>query len=58
MSSRNRKYESGNEKHKKKQRLEQFARTQKGAIDRFVVKNCQTSAQDETPRAHSDGKSW
>jgi len=55
MSSRNRKYESGNEKRKKKQRLEQFAQTQKGAIDRFVVKNCQTSAQDETPRAHSDG---
>ena len=38
MSSRSRKYECGNEKHKRKRRLEQFARTQKGALDRFVVK--------------------
>jgi len=54
MSSRSRKYECGNEKHKRKRRLEQFARTQKGALDRFVVKECQTSTQDQTPQADSD----
>jgi uncharacterized protein HemY len=38
MSSRIRKYDSSYEKHKKKKRLQQFVDTQKGALDRFVVK--------------------
>jgi hypothetical protein len=36
-STRNRKHESGAEKRRKKQRLEAFAQSQKGALDRFVV---------------------
>jgi hypothetical protein len=36
MYSRNRKYDSGAEKHKKKRRLEAAAQSQKGALDRFV----------------------
>jgi hypothetical protein len=37
LSTRNRKHESGAEKLRKKQRLETFAQSQKGALDRFVV---------------------
>jgi hypothetical protein len=38
MSTRNRKYDSGSEKRKKKQRLEATAPLQKGALDRFIVR--------------------
>jgi hypothetical protein len=38
MYSGNRKYDSGAEKRKKKQRLEAAAQSQKGALDRFVVR--------------------
>jgi hypothetical protein len=38
MYSRNRKYDSGFKKGKKKQLLEAAAQSQKGAIDRFVLK--------------------
>jgi hypothetical protein len=36
-STRNRKHESGAEKHRKKQRLEAFAQSQKGALHIFDV---------------------
>jgi hypothetical protein len=40
MSSANRprKYESGCQKHRKKQRLEELTQSQKGAMDRFIIK--------------------
>lgn len=47
MSCRIRKYDSGHEKRKKKQRLEMFAQTQKGALDRFIVKGCQASTENQ-----------
>jgi hypothetical protein len=43
MSSRVRKYDSGCEKGKKKKRLEVCAQTQKGALDRFIVKDQNTT---------------
>jgi len=39
MSSRNRRFESGYEKCKKKQRLEAASQTQRGALDRYVLKD-------------------
>jgi hypothetical protein len=57
MSSRNRIHESGNEKRKKKQRLDRAAQTQKGALDKYVVKECQTSAPDQTPEENNYDKS-
>ena len=38
MSTGNRKYDSGSEKRKKKQRLEAAAQSQKGALDRLLEK--------------------
>jgi len=54
MSSRIRKYDSGHEKRKKKKRLEQFAQTQKGALNRFVVKQSQTSGENQIVQANID----
>jgi hypothetical protein len=56
-SSRIRKYESGYEKHKKKKKIEQFVQTQAGALsalDRFIIKEHQTSTEDQTPRIGGD----
>ncbi|EAY87545.1 hypothetical protein OsI_08956 [Oryza sativa Indica Group] len=44
MSSRNRKYDSGAEKRKKRKRLEAVAQSQKGALDKFFLR--------ETPNAN------
>ncbi|XP_021304249.1 zinc finger MYM-type protein 5 [Sorghum bicolor] len=44
-----RKYESGHEKRKKKRRLEAAAQSQKGALDRFVVKESRFSPENRTP---------
>ncbi|KAJ1262638.1 hypothetical protein BS78_09G124200 [Paspalum vaginatum] len=55
MSCRIRKYDSSYEKRKKKKRLEQFAQSQKGALDKFVVKEHQTNTENQTLRACSDG---
>uniref|UniRef100_J3LWR5 Uncharacterized protein n=1 Tax=Oryza brachyantha TaxID=4533 RepID=J3LWR5_ORYBR len=47
MSSRNRKYDSGAEKRKKKQRLDAAAQSQRGALHRFFVKeNLDPTADD------------
>ncbi|XP_062208340.1 uncharacterized protein LOC133909808 [Phragmites australis] len=55
MSSRNRKYDSGYEKRKKKQRLEAAAQSQKGALDRFVMKESQFNSENQTAAANVDG---
>ena len=47
-SSRIRKYDSGYEKRKKKKRIQQLVQSQKGALDSFVVKEHQTSTEDQT----------
>jgi hypothetical protein len=47
-SSRIRKFDSGYEKRKKKKRLEALAQSQKGALDRYVIKENQSSAEDQT----------
>ncbi|XP_066360856.1 uncharacterized protein [Miscanthus floridulus] len=49
-----RKYESGHEKRKKKRRLEAAAQSQKGALDRFVVKESRFSPENQTPNADPD----
>jgi hypothetical protein len=46
-TNRSRKYESGYQKRKKKQRLEDFAQSQKGAIDRFIVKESHVSSGNQ-----------
>lgn len=51
MSLRIRKCDSGAEKRKKKRRLEQSAQTQKGALDKFVVRESQTSTENQTLHA-------
>ena len=47
MSSRNRKYDSGAEKRRKKQRLEAAAQYQKGALDRFVPREAPGANVDD-----------
>ena len=47
-ANRSRKYESGYQKRKKKQRLEDLAQSQKGAIDRFIVKESQVPSDNQT----------
>ena len=51
MSSANRSknFESGCQKHKKKQRIEDLIQSQKGAMDRFVTKQSQVSSDNPTP---------
>ena len=46
MNSGKRKFESGAEKRKKKERKEAAARAQKGAMDRFVVKQTHINSND------------
>lgn len=56
MSSRNRKYDSGFEKHKKKRRLEAADQSQTGSMDRFVVKDSQLNSKNQTPEANRVGE--
>ncbi|XP_073351679.1 uncharacterized protein [Aegilops tauschii subsp. strangulata] len=49
-----RKYDSGASKRRKKQKLEEDARTQKGALDIFVVKEPQSNFENQTPDANID----
>lgn len=55
MSSRVRKYELGAEKRKKQKRLEQFSLSQKGALDKFVVRESQSSIENQIHLADADG---
>ena len=49
MHSRNRKYYSPSEKHRKRRRLEAEAQPQGGALDKFVVKGSHTNFENQTP---------
>jgi hypothetical protein len=42
-ANRSRKYDSGYQKRKRKQRIEDLTQTQKGAMDRFIIKESQVS---------------
>ncbi|PNX82155.1 zinc finger MYM-type protein [Trifolium pratense] len=42
-----RKFESGNEKRKKKKKLEEFIQSQRGALDKFLIKEPQISIENE-----------
>lgn len=53
MSTRYRKYDSGSEKRKKKQRLEAVAQSQKGALDRFIVRESPDANIDESPNVEN-----
>jgi len=46
-ANRSRKYDSGRQKHKNKQRLDDLTQSQKGAMDRFIVKESQVSANNQ-----------
>jgi hypothetical protein len=48
------KCQSGYENKKKRQRLEAAAQSQKGALDRFVVKASRINSENETPDATVD----
>ena len=47
MSSRVRKYDSGCQKRKKKKRIEEMIKSQRGAIDKFVTKESQSSLDNQ-----------
>jgi hypothetical protein len=53
MYSRNRKYDSGFQKRKKKQRLEAAAQSQKGALDNFVLRGSQILEGNNTDHIES-----
>lgn len=42
-----RKYDSGYQKRKKKKRIEELIQSQKGSLDKFVIKESQTSVENE-----------
>ena len=47
-ANRSRKYESGYQKRKKKQRIEDLTQSQKGAMDKFVRKESQVSTNNQS----------
>ena len=46
-TNRSRKYDSGSQKRKNKQRLDDLTQSQKGAMDRFIVKKSQVSSNNQ-----------
>ena len=54
MSSRIRKYPSGSEKRKQKQKTEEFTRSQKGALDKFLAKKSNVSSENQSADACPD----
>jgi hypothetical protein len=48
-ANRSRKFVSGWQKHKKKQRIEKLVQSQQGAMDMFVTKQSQVSSDNPTP---------
>ena len=46
-ANRSRKYDSGSQKRKNKQRLDGLTQYQKGAMDRFIVKESQVSSNNQ-----------
>ena len=53
-SSSGRKYDSGAFKCKKKQKLEEDAEIQRGALDKYVVIVAQTNSKNHTPDGNID----
>ena len=57
-ANRSRKYDSGSQKRKKNQRLDDLTQSQKGAMDRFIVKESQLSSNnhilDQSPALDSN----
>jgi NDP-sugar pyrophosphorylase family protein len=47
-ANRSRKYDSGYQKRKRKQRIEDLTQTQKGAMDRFIIKESQVSSDNHS----------
>jgi len=48
-ANRSRKFESGWQKRKKKQRIDKLVQSQEGAMDRFITKQSQVSSDNSTP---------
>ena len=46
-ANRSRKYDSGSQKRKNKQRLDDLTQSQKGAVDRFIVQESQVSSNNQ-----------
>ena len=47
-ANRSRKYDSGSQKRKRKQRIEDLTQSQKGAMDRFIIKESQVVLDNQT----------
>ena len=47
-ANRSRKYDSGSPKRKRKQRIEDLTQSQKGAMDRFIIKESQVVLENQT----------
>ena len=47
-TNRSRKYDSGSQKRKRKQRIEDLTQSQKGAMDRFIIKESQVVLDNQT----------
>ena len=53
-----RKCQSGYDKHKKKRRIEQLTQSQKGALDKFIIKEPQGSSKDLVNEQHDGGEKF
>jgi hypothetical protein len=53
-SNRIRKFESGSQKRKKKQRIEKLTQSQKGSMDRFVIKESNVLSGNEQAEASNE----
>jgi len=51
-----RKFLSGNKKRLKKKRVEQLIQSQKGALERFMIKESQASVEDVVTEQQNDGE--
>ena len=47
-ANRSRKYNSGSQKRKRKQRIEDLTQSPKGAMDRFIIKESQVVLENQT----------
>jgi hypothetical protein len=54
MSSKFRKHPSGHVKRQKKQRIEKLNQSQRGALDKFLVKGSNVSSESESAEVSND----